>query len=76
MVSKLREPNNVESNDCVKLLYISGPNLLTYLFIEREPKIYEILHFFYKNPGLFSKDNIIVEEENNNIRGLFAIWCG
>jgi ribosomal protein S18 acetylase RimI-like enzyme len=71
MTSKLRKPYNNESDDCSKLIYISGPNLLSYIYIEKEPKIYELLKTFFKNPGnTFSKENIIVEEENGKIRGL------
>jgi ribosomal protein S18 acetylase RimI-like enzyme len=71
MTSKLRIPFNNESDDCTKLIYISGPNLLSFIYNEKEPKIYELLKTFYKNPGnTFSKENIIIEEENGKIRGL------
>ena len=71
MLSKLRQPHNGESDDCAKLIYISGPELYGYIFIEREPKIYKYIKLLYEKPGnLYSKDNIIVEEENGKIRGL------
>jgi len=51
MTSKLRKPYNDESDDCVKLIYISGPHLYSYSMIEREPKIYEFFKLLYKKPG-------------------------
>jgi len=74
MALKLRKPTIDEWKDCVRLIYISGPNLYTYIFIAREPEIYEFLHLLYKNPGLYSKDNIIVEEENSKIKGLILAF--
>ena len=75
MTSKLRKPHNDESDDCVKLVYISGPNLYSYSFIEREPEIYEFFRLFYKTPGtMYSKENVVVEEENGKIRGLFLAY--
>ena len=71
MISKLRNPYNNEADDCVKLLYISGPELYTYIFVESEPKIYELIRLLYETPGNpYSKENIVVEEEDNKIRGL------
>ena len=71
MASKLRNPYNNESDACSKLIYISGPNLLSYMYNEKELKIYELLKSFFINPGnTFSKENIIVEEGNGKIRGL------
>ena len=75
MMSKLRIPNNNESDDCVKLIYISGPHLYTYILIEKEPKIYELLKVLYKTPGtLYSREHIVVEEENGKIRGLLLAY--
>ncbi len=70
----IREPKDNEADDCVKLLYLSGPDLYTYIFIDREPKIYDLLNLFYQEPGIFSKNNILVEEENENIKGLILAY--
>ena len=70
MTSQLRIPRHDEWEECARLLYISGPDLYTYIFIDREPKIYKLLHVFYRNPGLYSKDNIIVLEEDGKLTGL------
>lgn len=70
----IRKPKNYESNDCVKLLYISGPDLYTYIFIDRKPKIYDVLNLFIKTPGIYSKENILIEEENGNIKGLILAY--
>jgi ribosomal protein S18 acetylase RimI-like enzyme len=75
MTSKLRKPYNDESDDCVRLMYISGPHIYSYSFVEREPKLYELLRLFYKAPGtMYSKENIVVEEENGKIRGLILAY--
>jgi ribosomal protein S18 acetylase RimI-like enzyme len=71
MTVSLREPYNYESDECVRLIYISGPNLFSYIYIEKEPKIYDILKTFFNRRGTtFTRKNIIVEEENGKIRGL------
>jgi len=75
MMSKLRIPDNNHLDECVKLIYISGPHLYSYSFIETEPKIYEFFKLFCKNPGnIYSKENVIVEEENDTIRGLLLAY--
>jgi len=71
MTSKQRNPYIDESEDCAKLLYISGPDLFSYIYNLSEPQIYELFKVFYNKSGnTFSKENIIVEEENGKIRGL------
>ena len=75
MISRLRKPNINESDDCVRLIYISGPDLYSYIFVEREPKIYEFIRLLYNTPSnLYSKDNVVVEEENGKIRGLLLAY--
>jgi len=75
MISKLRKPYNNDSDDCAKLIYISGPHIYSYSFIEKEPKIYEFIKLLYKKPGnLYSKENVVVEEENDKIRGLLLAY--
>ena len=75
MTSKLREPFNDESDDCVKLIYISSPDLFSYSFTEKEPKIYEFFKLFYKSPdNFYSKEKVIVEEQNGKIRGLLLAY--
>ena len=75
MTSMLRKPNNDESDDCVRLMYISAPYIYSYAFVAREPHLYELLRLFYKTPGnMYSKENIVVEEENGKIRGLILAY--
>ena len=75
MTSKLRKPNDNESDDCIKLIYISGPHIYSYSFVEGEPNIYELFRIFYNNPGnMYSKENVVVEEENGRIRGLLLAY--
>ena len=75
MKSKLRKPYDNEADGCARLLYISGPDLYSYIFVAREPKIYEIIKLLYETPGNpYSRDNIIVEEEDGRIRGLILAY--
>ena len=75
MMSKLSKPHNNESDDCAKLIYISGPHIYSYSFVAREPKIYELFKLLYKKPGnMYSKENVVVEEENGKIRGLILAY--
>ena len=71
MISKLRRPYDNESDECARLTYISGPDLYSYIFVAGEAEIRELLRLFYSKPGnMHSKELIVVEEENNRIRGL------
>lgn len=71
MTSILRNPHNNELEDCAKLLYISGPDLFSYIYNEKEPEIYKLFKILFKEPDTtFSKENIIVEEKDSKIRGL------
>ena len=75
MTSLLRKPNKNESEDCVRLLYISAPYIYSYAFAQREPQLYELLKLFYKTPGnMYSRENIVVEEERGKIRGLILAY--
>ena len=56
-------------------MYISSPHIYSYSLVEREPKPYGLLRLFFKTPGtMYSKDNIVVEEENGKIRGLMLAY--
>lgn len=70
----IRKPRDNEADDCVRLLYISGPDLYTYIFLDREPEIYDLLNLFYRKSGIYSKENIIVEEENGKVKGLILAY--
>lgn len=75
MPSKLREPYIDESGDCARLLYISGPHIYSYSFVESKPKLYELFALFYKTPGtVYSREHIVVEEEDGEIRGLILSY--
>ncbi|HEY42160.1 MAG TPA: GNAT family N-acetyltransferase [Dehalococcoidia bacterium] len=75
MMLKIREPYDNESDECARLIYISGPNIYSYSFVAGEPKIYEFLKLFYYYPGsMYSKENAVVEEENGKIRGLLLAY--
>lgn len=71
MAVNVREPYDYESDECVRLIYISGPHLFSYIYLEKEPKIYDIFKtFFTHNDTMFSRESIIIEEENGKVRGL------
>lgn len=75
MRSTLRRPYHDEADDCVQLLYISGPHLYEYCFIEREPNSHEMLKLLYATPDtLYSQEHIVVEEEHGKIRGLLLAY--
>ncbi|MCP4178775.1 MAG: GNAT family N-acetyltransferase [bacterium] len=71
---QIRGPNNEELLECVKLIYMSNPELLSYLFVLKEPDIYNFLFSLIKNPGIFSKENIIIEIDNGNVQGLILVY--
>lgn len=67
----IRKPKDNESNDCIKLLYMSGEDMLSYILIKREPEIYKSLMVMYSKPDvLFSRDNVLVKIENEKVCGL------
>jgi ribosomal protein S18 acetylase RimI-like enzyme len=75
MTSKLRKPYENEADECARLIYISGPHIYSYSFVEKEPRIYEYFKLLYNKPGtMYSKENIVVEEENGKIRGLILAY--
>ena len=75
MISELRTPDNTEADDCAKLIYISDPHLYSYIFVEGEPKIYNLIKLLYDTPGsMIDKEKIVIEEENGRIRGLILAY--
>jgi ribosomal protein S18 acetylase RimI-like enzyme len=75
MTAILRKPINEEVDDCVRLLYISAPHIYSYAFAQRVPQLYALLKLFYKTPGnMYSKENIVVEQESAKIRGLILAY--
>jgi len=67
----IRKPKENESNECLKLIYMSGKNMFSYFMIEREPEIYKCINVFYTKPDvLFSSDNVLVKTEEDNVCGL------
>lgn len=75
MTSGLRKPYDKEADDCIRLIYISSPPIYSYSFVAREPTLYELLRIFFKTPGTpYSKDYIVVEEENGKIRGFILAY--
>lgn len=39
----IRKPKDDESNDCIRIMYMSGASMFSYFLIEREPEIYKCL---------------------------------
>jgi ribosomal protein S18 acetylase RimI-like enzyme len=75
VISELRTPDITEADDCAKLIYISGPHLYSYIFVEGEPKIYDLIKLLYNTPGsMIDKEKIVIEEENGRIRGLILAY--
>jgi len=64
MTSQIRRANLADAEDCVKLIYVSGPHLFSYLFMQKELELYDVLVPAYEMDGTtFSKENIFVEEK-------------
>ena len=75
MISELRTPDNGEADDCAKLIYISGPHLYSYIFVEGEPKIYDLIKLLYDTPSsMIAKERTVIEEGNSRIRGLILAY--
>lgn len=67
----LRIAKQGDIKDCAKLIYMSGPHIFSYTYCDKIPTIYKLLEFFVKNPdNTFSHNNIIVDEDNQIVRGL------
>ena len=68
----IRKPTDHESNDCVNLIILSGPKLFEYLYtINNTIKLNELFSsFFYNHGNTYSRENILIEEDNSIIRGL------
>lgn len=67
----IRKPKDNESNECLKLIYMSGKNMFSYFMIERAPKIYESINVLYSKPDvIFSRENVLVKTEDDKVCGL------
>jgi len=67
----IRKPIEIESLDCIKLLYMSGPSMFRYFLIDGEPEIYKYIKMFYTKPDiLFSKEYCYVKIDNGKVCGL------
>ncbi|PZD92895.1 hypothetical protein DNH61_25705 [Paenibacillus sambharensis] len=67
----IRKPTGNESADCIKLMYMSGPEIFSYFFTVREPEVYSYINVFYTKPDvLFSSGNVWVKTENDKVCGL------
>lgn len=67
----IRKPNESETMDCLRLMYMSGPDMFSYFLIAREPDIYEYIKVFYNKPDLlFSRENVLVRVEDEKVCGL------
>ena len=67
----IRKPNDNEAKDCIRLIYMSGKEMLSYFLIEKDPEIYKYINVFYTKPDLlFSRENVLVKTENEKVCGL------
>lgn len=66
----IRKPKDNEALDCAKLIYISGPEIYSYAYDGDENRVCDFLTYFYNYPGMYSKDNMLIEEEDSEIKGL------
>jgi len=67
----IRKPTENESLDCIKLLYMSGPNMFSYFMIGHPPEIYEYIRIFYTKPDVqFSQENVLVKIDNGKVTGI------
>ena len=75
MVSLLRKPDDNEIDACVRLIFTSGPDLYCYIFTTQQPETYEYIRFLCKITGsLFSRDNILIDEDDGIVRGLILAY--
>ena len=64
-----------QSEDCAKLIYMSGPELYTYVFAKKEPEVYALITLFFENPNtLFSRQNAIIDQEDGKARGILVAY--
>jgi len=67
----IRKPIDSDTVECLKLIYMSSPNMFSYFLIKRPPEILKVLSIFYsKSDVLFSSNNVLVKVENDNVCGL------
>lgn len=66
-----RNPKKEDYKNCAELIQISGPELFRYMYNESEENITSLLTYFVSmSNNTFSFDKIIVEVENDTVRGL------
>lgn len=67
----IRRPNDSEKEDCVKLIYTSGPNMFSYFLILKEPDVFKSIEVFYTKPDvMFSSNKVFVKTEDERVCGL------
>lgn len=67
----IRKPKESETADCLRLMYMSGPDMWSYFLAAKEPEIYEHINVFYTKPDLaLSRENVLVSVEDEKVRGL------
>lgn len=67
----IRAPAVNETAECLRLLYMSGPNMFSYFFIKQPPEVFDILGLLYpKSDVLFSSAHMLVKAEGDAVCGL------
>lgn len=68
---------NAQEDDiikCTQLIYESGPALFSYLYSSDKAGVLDLLEYFFSKPdNTFSKDGIIVDEEDGIVRAAIAV---
>lgn len=73
----IRKSTDHDAAIASRLLYLSGPEVFRYFFIVDEADICRILTVLYSKPAvLFSRENIHIESEGEDIRGLILTVPG
>lgn len=75
MAPQIRKAYESEARECAELIYLSGAHIYRYSMIQGAPKIYEFFEIFYNHSGtIYSRENVVVEEEDGRIRGLLLAF--
>lgn len=66
----IRQAMENEATQCAQLLYLSGPNLFSYIYNEKGPELYRIIEHCFRSSGTtFSREANLVYESDGVVQG-------
>lgn len=71
-MNEIRNPLDNELQDCARLVYISGKELLEFIFAGMHSEI--LMIFFNKKGTTFSRENILVSAEDGSVKGMVIAY--